>query len=500
MELERARIEFSKLQKRVSAIKHAISLIFFDGETTAPRDTVDNRIKALEVLNDELFKLKFGDETNRLTDYLRENEDLLTIYEKRSLELLRREWERVNLVPKEKYVEYENCVAKARDALHKANDNQDYKIYYPHLEEVIDKLCEFPSYSKTSLSAYDYYLDKYEPGISSEQYDSLFEVIKTEIPRLLQAIMEKPQVDDSCLKGDFPSNKQSDLAIYIMELLQLNLGRVGLSTGEQPFTSQMGSLYDERIVTRFSRKDFSSSLYNVLYECGHVLYETGQRENVAYTFIDGAASLGIMESQTRFYENVVGRSRPFIEFLYPELKNLFPDTIGNYTPEDIYLAVNKVQPGPIRIGSDEVTNNLHVLIRYELEKALMDKSLSVKDLPDAWAEKYKKYLNVDVKNPISGVLQDIHWASGDVGYFPTAILGNIYLALIVEKMSEEINLNKCLRDGDFSLINLWNREHIWKRAGLYDTKTVMSKYVGVATSAEPYVRYLKEKFSEIYNL
>ena len=500
MELEKARVEFSNLQKRIAAITHATELMFYDGETIAPPETTDNRIRTIEILNDEKYKLKFGDDTVRLAEYLKENEDVLTMYEKRSLELLLRDINRKRHIPKEKYVKYESLIASSEDAWHRAIESEDYEVFRPYLERIIDSTIEFAGYFNSDMSPYSYCLDNYEPGIDIDTYEAIFDAVRKEIPPLLQQIMERPQIDDSCLYGDFSSDKQADLAVYIMELLGINLQRVGLATAEHPFSTNLGSHFDERIVTRYSRKDFSFSLYTMLFQCGHVLCTTGQEDNVAFTFIDNAESLGIFESQCRFYENVVGRSREFIELIYPELTGLFPELSEKYSSEDIFLAVNKVTPGPIRMGSDEVTNNLHVLVRYELEKALMDKSLSVKDLPDAWAEKYKKYLNVDIKKLSQGVLQDIHWSSAAIGYFPMAVLGNTYLASIVGKMKEDIDLEDCIRQGDFKLINLWNREHVWKRSGLYDTKMVMEKYVGVDINPEPYIRYLKEKYSEVYGL
>ena len=500
MKLENARIEFSRLQKRISAINHATELMFFDGETIAPPDTIDNRIRTLDVLNDEKHKLKYGEDTVRLADYLKENEDVLTIFEKRSLELLLRDIDRKRLIPKDKYVKYESLIASAEDAWHKANEGEDYEIFRPYLEQIIDKTIEFAGYCNSSITPYNYCLYNFEYGIDIQVYDRIFDAIRAEIPPLLKRIIEKPQVDDSCLYGDFSVDKQTELAVYIMGLLQLNPERVGLATAEHPFSTYLGSHFDERIVTRFSRKDFTFSLYTMLFQSGHVLCTMGQEDNVAYTFVDNAESLGIFESQCRFYENVIGRSRTFIEYIYPELVELFPDPLEKYSAEDVFLAVNKVAPGPIRMGSDEVTNNLHILVRYEIEKALMDKSLSVKDLPEAWAEKYKKYLNVEVDSPVRGVLQDIHWASGAIGYFPMAVLGNTYLASIVEKMKEDLDLDACIGQGNFKLINLWNREHVWRRAGLYDTQMVMNKYVGTDINAEPYIRYIKDKYSKVYGL
>ena len=190
-----------------------------------------------------------------------------------------------------------------------------------------------------------------------------------------------------------------------------------------------------------------------------------------------------------------------MEFLYPELKSLFPNSLREATPEDLYLAVNKVSANPIRIGSDEVTNNLHILVRYELEKALMDKDLAFKDLPDAWAEKYKEYLGVEVKSHTQGVLQDILWPDAAIGYFPTAILGNTYSTIILDRMKQDIDFEDSVRKGNFELIKEWNTEHIWKIIGLYDSPTLMENFLGAsAINGESYTKYLNDKYSKIYNL
>ena len=501
MELEKAREDFSKLQKRIAAMNHAILMIFYDGETTAPAGTTENRIASLEVLNKELYKLKFGEETTELIDFLWENEDKLTEIERRSLVVFRRETDKKRKVPMEEYIQYESLLTAAQDAWHIANEEHDYEGFKTYLEKIFNKVREIATCCKPEMTPYEYCLDNYEPGIEVQVYDEIFDGVRNSITPLFRKIIEKPEIDKSCLKGDFSLEKQEDLAIFIMKILGLDMGRVGLATADHPFSTNMGSRYDQRIVTKYFRKDFSLSLYTMLYECGHVLYELGQGDNIGYTFIDGSASLGFLESQARFYENIVGRSKPFIEFLYPMLKSSFSRTIKGSTPNDLYLAVNSVTPGPIRMGSDEVTNNLHVLIRYETEKALMDKSLSFDDLPDAWQEKYKEYLCVEIDDPVQGVLQDIHWANGAIGYFPTSVLGNSYSALMVEKLKEELDFDSCLRKGDFSLINKWIKERIWQHAGMVDTDTLMKKYLGIETiNSDAYVGYLNEKYAEIYNL
>ena len=500
MELEKARAEFNRIQERVKAINHALSLIFFDGETVAPSNTVDNRLRTLETLNEAVFDLIYGDRTVELLDYLYEHKDELSLIEKRSVEIIKRDVDKKRNVPQKKYVHYENLLISAKDAWHKAREEENYNLFRHYLDEIFEEVAEISTYSNSGLDPYDYCLDDYEPGMNTRFYDCLVESIKTEIVPIFNQIMERPRPDDSCLKGDFSAENQEKLARYLLDLLRIDMDHVGFSTAEHPFSRTMGSHFDVRIATKYSRRDFTVSLFTMLFECAHVLYVTGRDDEVAYTFIDDSTPLGIMESQTYFYENVVGRSKAFIDAIYPTLKELFPDPIARYTPDDIYLAVNKVEAGPIRIGSDEISNNLHLALRYELEKALMDKSLSARDLPDAWAEKYKEYLGVEINNPVQGVLQDIHWAHGAIGYFPTAILGKCYAALIVDKMSEELDIEKEISQGDFSRINQWNKANLWSRVGLRDTEDVISRIAGWPVNSDAYVRYLKNKYSKLYNL
>ena len=501
MNLEEARQEFARIQKRIAAMDYAIELLFLDGETVAPPKSATNRVTTVEILNEELYNLKFGEETAAIMDQLLEHEDQLTLVESRSIEVLKRTLNRLKNVPKEEYVKQQSLITAARNAWHIASEEDNYEILCPHLEKVYDNIRGFAKEYNPEMNPYDYCLDAYEPGSNTELYDKLFDGVRRDIVPLLREIREKPQVDDSCLMGDYSVEKQEKLSLYIMELMGLDLNRVGLATAEHPIARRLGSHFDERITTRYSRKDFTFSLYNILFGCGFTLSEMGQEDDVAYTVADGSASIGIMEGQTRFYEHIIGRSRPFIHYIYPKLKSLFPTSIKDSSPEDLYLAVNKVSPGPIRIGSDEITNSLHILVRYELEKALINKELSFKDLPQAWNEKYMEYLGVEVKNNNQGVLQDMLWADGAMGYFPTAVLGNTYSALMREKMSQDIDIEACVREGNIACINEWNREHVWKYIGLYDPGTIMERFLGVdSVDSSAHVEYLKKKYSGIYKL
>ena len=336
-------------------------------------------------------------------------------------------------------------------------------------------------------------------GGTSER-NRIYDLIKKEIPPLLKEIKEMSPIDDNCLKGDFAEEDLQELAEYILELIGIDRNQVGLTRAEHPFTISLGSHYDERIATKYDKTNLAASLYTILNQGGHALYEVGQADNLAYTVLDGAAARSLTESQGRFYENIIGRSRSFIEYIYPTLVDIFPVPIGNYSTEEIYRAVNKVEAGYIRINSDELSYNLHVMVRYELEKAMMRGDLSVKDLSGAWNEKYKEYLGVDVPDDLHGVLQDIHWPYGSFGYFPIYVLGNVFSAQITRRMSEDINVYDYVEAGDFEQINSWNREKIWRYGGLFNSKEIMERYIDSTISSEVYVDYLKDKYTDIYHL
>ena len=500
MDLEQARVDFANLQKRICAFNHAAELIFFDGETTAPHGTGDNRAQALEVVNAELLRLKNGPESLELINFLYENKDWLSVKERRAVEFLLKDVMRKKNIPPEEYGRYGALLSEARSYWHTAREANDFSILAPKLEQIVAMLREFAKYNAPNKDPYDYCLEQYEEGFTVETFDNIFESIKKEIPPLLSAIKEKPQVDDRCLMGDFSDESLHEMSVFILDLIGIDLNQVGLTKSDHPFTISLGSHFDERIATRYSRNNLGENLYTILNQGGHALYETGQADNLAYTVLDGAAALSLTESQGRFYENIIGRSRSFIEYIYPEMVELFPIPIGNHSPEEIYKAVNRVEARYTRINSDELTYNLHVAVRYELEKAMLHGDLPIKDLPDAWNQKYKEYLGLDVPDDLNGVLQDIHWPYGSFGYFPLYTLGNVFSAQIAQKMSEDINIYDYVEEGNFKLINFWNKDKIWKYGGLFNSSEIMRKYVCAPIYGDAYIDYLKNKYTEIYQL
>ncbi len=240
-------------------------------------------------------------------------------------------------------------------------------------------------------------------------------------------------------------------------------------------------------------------MFSVIHEGGHALYDMGSADELAYTNLDGGVSMGIHESQSRFYENIIGRSREFVEYIYPKMQELFPTQLAGVTSEAFYRAVNKGEPSLIRTEADELTYSLHVIIRYELEKKLMDGSLQVADLPAAWNALYKEYLGVDVPDDTHGVLQDSHWSGGSIGYFPSYSLGSAYGAQMLSVMEKELDVKALVARGEIAPITAWLREHIHRHASMYEPMDLFEKTCG-KFDPQYYIDYLEKKYTALYNL
>ena len=403
-------------------------------------------------------------------------------------------------IPMDEYVAYEELIVKADDVWHKAKLDSDFEAFRPYLEQIFETKKKFAGYLAPDKDPYEYWLGKYEEGLTKDACEEFFGKVRNRIVPLLARISEKPQVDDSIRFGHFPKEAQEKFSYYLMELIGLDLGHVGLSTTEHPFTTSFGSHLDTRITTHYHEDDFVCSMYSVIHEGGHALYETGVDDNYAYTALDGGTSMSVHESQSRFYENIIGRSREFCEMIFPKLCEFFPE-LKSRSAEELYKAVNKAEPTLIRTEADEVTYSLHVMVRYEIEKRVMAGELSVADIPAEWNRLYKEYLGIDVPDDRQGCLQDSHWSGGMVGYFPSYALGSAYGAQFMAKMKETAgDPGKFVREGNFKPINDWNREHIWKYGCLYKPVELIEKVFEGPFDPEYYISYLENKCKEIYGL
>ncbi|MBR1762400.1 MAG: carboxypeptidase M32 [Eubacterium sp.] len=500
MTIENAKEKLYAVQKKLAAYEHAIGLLQYDGATTAPSATAQNRGASLSILSEEVYVLSTSDETVEMLEFLDENKSSLSDKEKRMVYLMLKDIKNMKKIPMKEYVDYQELLVIADDVWHKAKLASDFEMFRPYLEKIFETNKRFAAYIEPEKDPYDHCLGEYEEGLTKETLDEFFGELKKHIVPLLKKISAKEQVDDSIRFGKFTDAQQEKFSYWLMELIGLDLEHVGLSTTEHPFTTSLGSHFDERITTHYHEDDFVSSMYSVVHEGGHALYDTGSADDLAYTVLDGGTSMSIHESQSRFYENIIGRSRAFCEYVFPKLNEFFPGAFEGKTVEDFYKAVNKAEPSLIRTEADELTYSLHVMVRYELEKRVMAGELEVKDLPEEWNKLYKEYLGVDVPDDKHGVLQDSHWAGGLVGYFPSYALGNAYGAHFLTKMRKDVDFEKCIREGNYEPINNWNRENIWKHGQLYTPAEILSRVLGEPFSTKHYIKYLSDKYTEIYNL
>lgn len=401
-------------------------------------------------------------------------------------------------IPMDEYIAYQKLSVEAADVWHKAKDTNDYPLFMPYLEKLIDFSRRFAHYTRPDMPVYDALLDQYEKGLTREKCDQFFDTLRTELVPLIHKIAKCPQVDDAFLTGHFPVDTQRKLSDYLMQVMGLDHAHCGIGETEHPFTTGF-TKYDVRITTHYHEDNFASSMYSVIHEGGHALYDLHPADDLAYTVLGGGVSMSIHESQSRFYENIIGRSYEFVRLIAPKLRELFPE-IAAQSDEALYKAFNKAQPSLIRTESDELYYCMHIMVRYELEQKLMEGTLSVKDLPQGWNRLYKEYLGVDVPNDREGVLQDVHWAGGMFGYFPSYALGSAYGAQLLSVMKKTVDVNAAISSGNLSAINRWLEENIWQYGGLYEPDTLLEKALGEPFDPMFFVRYLQEKFCDIYDL
>lgn len=498
MNLQNALSKLDALQRKQLAYQHAMGLIDYDGAAAAPSGAAANRGETLAILSEESYKLSTGSETVALLDALHENRDQLDETHRRIVETMYEDIDEMRKVPMDVYVDYQRLLNESQAVWHRAKESDVYALFMPVLKRMIDANKRIMAYAKPDMPVYDALLNRFEKGLSREKCDAFFGVVRRELVPLIHAVSEAPQVDDSVLFGSFPLDRQRQLSDYLMDVMRLDRSHVGIAETEHPFTTGF-TKYDVRITTHYHEENFSYSMFSVIHEGGHALYDLHPADELAYTVLGGGVSMSIHESQSRFYENIIGRSREFIGLISPRLRELFPQ-LRDVTDDALYLAINKAAPSLIRTEADELTYCLHILIRYELEQRLFDGTLSVEDLPKEWNRLYKEYLGIDVPSDKEGVLQDMHWSAGLFAYFPSYALGSAYGAQMLHVMKQTVDVKGALTRGDLSPINDWLESRIWKYGGLYDPGVLLEKALGMPFDPMYYIRYLKDKYSEIYRL
>jgi carboxypeptidase Taq len=381
-----------------------------------------------------------------------------------------------------------------------ARANNDFALFLPHLERIFDLKRQVAACFTDTESPYDALLDEYEPGMKTSAVRATFAELKAELVPLVAAIAARPPADDSVLRRDYEPKQQLAVAEQVLKTFGFDFtaGRQDLSV--HPFCSGLGQR-DVRVTTRVSANFLSMCLMGSMHECGHGLYEQGFPEKFARSPLTHAASLGLHESQSRLWENLVGRSRGFWDHFFPTLQAAFPASLGDANAEMVYRAVNRVQPSFIRVEADEVTYNLHTLLRFELEVDLLEGKLAPCDAPAAWNAKVKEYLGLEVPSDKLGVLQDTHWAGGLIAYFPTYTLGNLASVQLFEQaVSDNPTIPGDLSGGRYDTLLGWLRANVHQQGKKYLPNELLTRVTGRPLTAKPYLAYLKRKYTELYNL
>lgn len=488
-----------KWQRTSAAYTHAIEVLYLDATTAAPSDSGEGRGKTLEILSPVVYELTTAPENGELLTYLEEHLEELTPQEKREVEILRKQYDAIKRIPAEEYVAYEVLKNEAQDVWHKAKENDDFDAFAPYLEKIVAFNRKLAGYYHPEMKPYDALLNEYEEGMTMEALDPFFAQLRQTIVPLIQKIQAVPQIDDSFLFRHYPVEKQRVFSDYLMEVMGIDRGHCGIAETEHPYTTNFNNK-DVRITTHYYENNLVSSMFSVIHEGGHALYELGCEDKYNYTAVAGGVSMGIHESQSRFYENIIGRSEAFVHAIFPKVRELFPEQLSDVDETMFYRAVNKAQPSLIRTEADELTYALHVMVRYEIEKRLIDGSLAVKDVPETWNALYKEYLGVDVPNDREGCLQDSHWSGGGIGYFPSYALGSAYGAQMLHKMEEELgDVWQRVAQGDLSQVTSWLREHFHRHASFYKPGELFESVCGKFDS-KYYTDYLTEKFTKLYHL
>ena len=497
MTVKEAKEALKALQRKMTAYNHAQELIYYDGCTTAPKGTAENRSNSLSVLSEESYKLCTCKETVDLLEFLDAHKDELDEKERRIVFLLLKDIRNLAKIPMDEYVAYQELLVAADDVWHRAKETSDFAMFEPLLKQIFDTNKKFAGYIAPEKDPYDYCLNEYEEGLSKEVCDRFFDTIKARLVPLIKKVGEMPQVDTSCIKGYFAVPEQEKLANWCMRTLCLDPDHIGLSTTEHPFTTSLGSHQDVRITTHYYTENVSYSMFSVIHEGGHALYDSGSADDLAFTALDGGISMGIHESQSRFYENVLGRSREFCNYVLPVMKALFPQML-DVREDEFFKAINAVEPSLIRTEADEVTYSLHVLIRYEIEKRVMAGELAVHDIPAEWNRLYKEYLGIDVPDDKHGCLQDSHWSGGLIGYFPSYAIGSAYGAQFLQKMKQDLDVDALMAKGDLAPVNAWLKDKIWQYGRLYTPAQILDNVLGEPFDPNYYLDYLEEKCKAVY--
>ena len=492
--------------KDVTVFGTAGGIIHWDMETKMPPGAVEQRSEQLALVSRIQHKLATDPEIGKLLNTIQKSPEYETQsqVEKRNLYLIRKSYLEQTSLPEKLVADLAKQEALTVNVWKKAKAQKNFNLFKADLQKLLDlnkQAAEILKEVKETKTPYEALIDNFEPKMTAAQITATFTRLQQDLRKLIsriQAVPSKPEM--AMLHRPVATDKQREIAQLLTQMLGYDTAsteaRGRIDETEHPFTT--GYYDDVRITTHYHLNNYSSSIFSVLHETGHALYEQNLNPKWKYQPVGSTCSYGVHESQSRFYENMIGRSEEFWTYFMPQLKKTAP-SLSKIELDKFLRAINKVELSKIRVEADEVTYNLHIIIRFEIERDLFANKITVKDLPQVWNEKYSKYLGIKVENDSEGVMQDTHWASGLYGYFPSYALGNIYSGQIIDALTKDLpDWRKELSKGKLQDIREWLKTNIYCQGNLFDPEELIKKATGRTLNAQPYLNYLNEKYGKLY--
>ena len=499
MTLNEAIEKLNEYEKASYVLGHAQSIIYTDGDTVAPKNSWKGRGKALAYLSELVYKQLVNPETGEMLETILQRKDETDEITFRRAEVIKESYDDLHILPMEEFVAYEELTNEAMAVWHDAKEKSDWAMFAPYLDRLLTARRRYASLKAPDKPAYDVLLDMHEKDATMAELDPFFRSLQEDLSPVIREVAAREKPVPGFMKGPWPVEKQRLFSQKVMALEGIDPLNCTLGETEHPFTNGTNK-WDIRITTHYFENDPFSSLYSVIHEGGHALYELDVRDDMQFTSLAGGASMGVHESQSRFYENLIGRSRAFCTPLLKIMKEVFPEQMNGVTEDELYSAINLSKPSLIRTEADELTYSLHVMIRYELEKAMIAGNLKVADIPGEWNRLYREVLGVDVPDDRRGCLQDSHWSFGGFGYFPSYALGSAYGAQMLREMEKDVDVRSTVAKGDLSPVTAWLTEKIHQYGELKKPQEMLPAAMGGPLDATVYTGYLKKKFGELYNL
>ncbi len=498
MTLQEAVSRVESLEEALSALSHAMGVLSVDGETVAPKRSVTGRARTMGYLSGLYYEQVAAPDLKEALQTIL-NAAAADPVSRRKAEVLWDDLEDTLILPKDEYVAFQTLLSEAGDAWHDAKEKSDYPLFAPYLEKLLAFQRHYAALKDSTRSAYDVLLDGYEKGMCMDTLDPFFALLQEKLTPVIQAVAEHPLPEPAFLRAIYPIERQRVFSDRVMELMGIDRACCAIGETEHPFTDG-NNKWDVRITTHYFEDNAFDSLYSVVHEGGHAIYEMGVDDAYQFTTLAGGSCMSIHESQSRFYENLIGRSLPFCRALLPVMRDVFPEQLRGVTPEALYEAVNLSKPSLIRTMADELTYPMHIMIRYELEKRMLSGEVKVAELPALWNEYYRRYLGVTPACDREGVLQDSHWSGGAFGYFPSYALGSAYGVQMLENMERDVDVWGHVEKGDLSPVTQWLRERIHRHGQMLKPRELLQNALCGPFDPQKYVDYLTRKFTALYRL